>query len=659
MRMRLQAGLMVVLLGSLAMAPAMAEQTLPSFAQVRANFHPSDGVLLDRHGEPLADIRFDPNTRRMEWQTLGNLPLALREALLAAEDKRFFEHTGVDWMAVAGAAWQNLWGSHKRGASTLTMQLAGLLEPSLRMPNGAGARRSMAQKWDQGLAAVELEEHWSKPQILEAYLNLAPFRGDLQGVGAASELLFGLQANAMTRKEACILAALLRGPNAPPPLVAKRACLLANKLGDGLLCTEITQLAKARLDQPRGARYTLAPHLAHLLLKHPGQKLTSNLDAGLQRKVVDEINTWSDPAAAAIVLDNATGEVLAWVGGQNLNHPDGVSSRHPVTDWAWPHLAALALERRQITAATPLTDISTITDANDARLGYTWHTLRTALNQRQTGSLRQLIGTLGRDPINERLRALGFDPAETSVEGNTPLSLTQLASAWRTLAANGSFVPARILPSDNGIHNVLRPEAAFVVEDMLGQAHAGGWDASWIIPGATTGQTVIIGNTDRYTLAIRGAMPAPRLNWQCLLKAIGADTARAPTPTDGVVQNLVYFDPAEEAPRREWFLRHADLSGMVSYLPNRRARIVEPENGTTRIIGNEPDAHWTFLAQGGVPVRWILDGRQLGEGMRIDWSPRVGLHRLSLRSANDEQLDNVEFLVTQPEPSDAPDEERP
>lgn len=65
------------------------------------------------------------------------------------------------------------------------MQLAGLLEPTLRMPGAPGARRSVGQKWDQGLAAVALEKQWTKPQIFEAYLNLAPFRGDLQGVGAA------------------------------------------------------------------------------------------------------------------------------------------------------------------------------------------------------------------------------------------------------------------------------------------------------------------------------------------------------------------------------------------------------------------------------------------------------------------------------------------
>ena len=267
-------------------------QQLPSFEQVRSSHLSSDATLLDRHGVPLADVRFDPAVHRLDWIPLASLSPSMKEALLVAEDKRFFEHTGVDWVAFVAAAWQNLWQSTKRGASTLTMQLAGLLDPALH-PSG---RRSFTQKWDQGRAAMELERRWTKEQILEAYLNLAPFRGDLQGVEAASQILFGMSASVLTQREATILAALLRGPNAKPALVAHRACLLVARLGKPKLCNAITDLSEDRLDAPRNQpRFHLAPHLANQLLRQPGQKVSTNLDAHLQRSPDRATGTGESP----------------------------------------------------------------------------------------------------------------------------------------------------------------------------------------------------------------------------------------------------------------------------------------------------------------------------------------------------------------------------
>ncbi|MCP2936002.1 transglycosylase domain-containing protein, partial [Salmonella enterica subsp. enterica serovar Typhimurium] len=120
----------------------------------------------------------------------------------------------VDWTALAGATWDNLWrtleGRRPRGASTLTMQLAGLIDPALRLQ---GTRRSVGQKWDQAAAAREIERRWNKAQILEAYFNLAPFRGELRGISAATRGLFGKDPDAVDAREALLLAALLRGPN--------------------------------------------------------------------------------------------------------------------------------------------------------------------------------------------------------------------------------------------------------------------------------------------------------------------------------------------------------------------------------------------------------------------------------------------------------------
>ena len=148
--------------------------TPPSFDAVRAAFQPSDATLLDRHGDLIATRRIDPTRRRLPWVALADVSPQLRPAVVAAEDRRFAEHGGVDLRALAAAVVQRLTGGGRRGASTITMQVAALLDPTLR-PAGA---RTLGQKWRQMRLAFALERRWTKDEILEAYLNLASFRGD-------------------------------------------------------------------------------------------------------------------------------------------------------------------------------------------------------------------------------------------------------------------------------------------------------------------------------------------------------------------------------------------------------------------------------------------------------------------------------------------------
>ena len=122
---------------------------------------------------------------------------------------------------VAAAAWGNLWNTRTRGASTLTMQLAGLLDNDLKVGRNG---RSLWQKMGQGLVAAWLETHWSKAQILEAYLNLVGFRGELVGLSALSATLFGKPPAGLNLEESAIAVALIRAPNATPDKVAVRAC---------------------------------------------------------------------------------------------------------------------------------------------------------------------------------------------------------------------------------------------------------------------------------------------------------------------------------------------------------------------------------------------------------------------------------------------------
>ena len=232
----------------LALVAVPAPAAVPAFAEIKAGYVSSEALIVDRHGEPLSEVRVDARGRRLDWVPLAQVSPAFARALIAAEDKRFHEHHGVDWQGMAAAAWNSVWrtldGRRVRGGSTLTMQLAGMLDPALAT---AGTTRTLAQKWDQAQTALALERTWSKAQILEAYLNLATYRGELQGLDAGARGLFGKTPAGLDAREAALLVALLRGPSAPAAVVGERACGVAAQASPGEPCAEIRALASAAL----------------------------------------------------------------------------------------------------------------------------------------------------------------------------------------------------------------------------------------------------------------------------------------------------------------------------------------------------------------------------------------------------------------------------
>lgn len=190
---------------------AIAE--IPSFDSVKAGWTSTEGMLLDRHGELIHELRVVDRGRRLEWIRLEEISPVALATIVRAEDKRFYQHGGVDWLALSDAALDTLLFSQPRGASTITMQVAAHLDDALRPGR---QKRSVLQKWDQIRAAKELEKGWNKSQILEAYLNLSTFRGELQGIAAASRGLFGKNPDGLDERESLLLAVLLRGPNSKP-----------------------------------------------------------------------------------------------------------------------------------------------------------------------------------------------------------------------------------------------------------------------------------------------------------------------------------------------------------------------------------------------------------------------------------------------------------
>jgi len=536
----------------LAGLPALA---LPSFSEVHAAHAPSDAWLLARDGTPLATLRIDRGVRRLPWVPLRDIAPALRRAVLVSEDKRFLEHAGVDWQAAAAGAWNNLRNEKTRGASTLSMQLAGLLNAESRRKG----RRSLLEKLDQTAAALRLERSWSKEQILEAYLNLVPFRGELEGVAAMSRGLFGKWPQGLEEQEAALAAALLRAPNARPDVVARRACGLLREMQREALCRDIDAVAAATLSGVlRSPDQTpqLAPHLAAKLLNRPGQRLRSTLDADLQRfagetlrRHLGALERRNVEDGAVLVLDNATGEILAWIGSSGelseAAEVDGVTALRQAGSTLKPFLYGMAFERRDLTAASLIEDAPLALATGNglyAPQNYEpdyrgWVSARMAL----AGSLNvpavKTLVRIGADDFQQRLRRFGFDSliergdwyGYSLALGSADVSLLMLANGYRTLANQGRWSSLRATadgktaPCRNDAcgafsgkpHQAMSAAASFLVGDILADraARAGSFGLeSWLATpywsAAKTGTSKDMrdnwcaGYSRRYTVAV-------------------------------------------------------------------------------------------------------------------------------------------------------------
>ena len=472
----------------------------PSFEQVRGAYRSSETVLLDRHGQPVQVVRTDLHARRGAWVPLARVSPALRAAVIASEDQRFLQHAGVDWSAVAAAAIGRADAGGTRGASTITMQFVGLLDPDLALPPGG---RSVGMKIEQASAALRLERTWTKDQILEAWLNLVPFRGEQVGVAAMSQALFQKAPSGLDADESAIAAALLRAPNAAPAVVGQRACGVLKAQGRGEECANAQGFAELILGRTPAAAVDadpLAPHFARQLLKAasrsaPPATLRTTLDAGTQRRARDalrqqlaELRDREVEDGAVVVLDNATGDVLAWVGSSgDLSRAaavDAVVAPRQAGSTLKPFLYEQAIEQRWLTAASVLDDAPTrLHTPSGLYIPQNYDhdfkgrvTVRTALGSSLNVPAVRTAVMVTPDRFARRLVALGLPirrPGDfygySIALGSPEVTLLSLTNAYRALANGGTVSAPRMLLSADAAPatRVMDPAASFIVADIL------------------------------------------------------------------------------------------------------------------------------------------------------------------------------------------------
>lgn len=429
-------------------------------------------VLEDRYGRVLRATRA-PDGSRGGWIPLAELDPELIQAFIAAEDRRFFAHRGVDLRAVARAARDNLKaGRVVAGGSTITMQLARLLRP---------VPRSWAGKVKQTLWALRIEAHLEKPAILEAYLNRVPLGQATVGVAAASSLYFGASAAELSLGQAALLASLARAPSRDNPLVAqdrareRRARVLARMVAEGYARPEDAARAAAEpvLGADAESRF-LAPHFTTQVVLREGPAphgvrrttLDLELQHALEAEVRHTVRNLSDRAArhaAAVVLDNATGGVLAWVGSPDFwadtaGQVDMVVSPRQPGSALKPFLYGLAFDRGY-SPATVLPDVPrTFTTSTGPYSPQNYDRkfrgpvrLREALASSYNVVAVDLTERLGAGALLGVLRDAGFASLMRGADhyglglalGNGEVTLLELANAFRGIANGGVWRPVR------------------------------------------------------------------------------------------------------------------------------------------------------------------------------------------------------------------------
>jgi len=476
--------------------------------------------LLDRNGELLYEARAGDGSKAA-WLDADHLPQPLVDATIAAEDRRFFSHPGVDAIGVSRALLRDLRQRRAlEGGSTITQQVAKLLYARLRPSDSeagfCGARRGFGTKVRETVIALRLEHRLTKRQILALYLNLAPYGNQVAGAQRASRTYFGHDASLLTPAQAAFLAALPRRPSGynpyrePERAFARQQEILSRMESYGLLTGDRLREAKAeRLALTREPATFIAPHFVQRIIGSGtaggSRRITTTLDAPLQREIEGIIRGQRLSLArhgahnvAVAVLDNATGEWLAWEGSgdywdtEHGGAIDGVTTPRQPGSALKPFTYALAFDSGE-SPATVLADVpSFFPTAQDGVLygprnydGVFRGPLlaRRALAGSENVPAVALASRVGVPNLLRFFRSAGFTTFDKSASyyglgvtlGDAEVRLDELVAAYAAFARGGMPMSTTMVRGDGPASSgelLISSRAAFWITDILSDADA-------------------------------------------------------------------------------------------------------------------------------------------------------------------------------------------
>jgi penicillin-binding protein 1C len=634
-------------------------------------------IVTDRNGVLLRAFTTEEGRWRLPVTT-GDIDSRFFALLKTYEDHRFDHHGGVDWRALIRASLQFASSGHiVSGGSTLTMQVARLLEPR--------EERSLSAKLRQIARAFELESRLSKRDILDLYLSLAPYGGNLEGVRAASLAYFGKEPRRLSLGEAALLVALPQSPETRRPdrgAAAARAArdrVLDRAVANNVLTPSEAALAKTEpVPQVRRPFPMLAPHATEAALRAGTgarfHKLT--LEAKWQQTLEALARDGTQRAgarvsAAILVIDNTTGEVRAHVGAadyfsaERRGAIDMTEALRSPGSALKPFIYALAFENGIAHPETILDDRPSrwgVWQPENFDLAYQGSvTARRALQMSLNVPAIELLDQIGPARFLARLRNAGAEVALSGEAapglavglGGLGIKLTDLARLYVGLARGGDAPP---LIEQIGVtpkrpnRAIAAPLAAWYVGDILRGAppplNASAGRIAYKT-GTSYGyrDALAVGYDRRHTIAVWVGRPdnasVPGLIGRLVaapilfdaFARIGTDSELPPKPPEALVARSSTLPP----PLRH--LRH-DAPKSLASANTPPLRIAFPPNGVRVDLGlSRPDASPLALkAQGGVPpLTWIVNGAPVGAPdlrRQAHWTPDgTGFARVSVVDA--------------------------
>ncbi|MEM7010163.1 MAG: penicillin-binding protein 1C [Verrucomicrobiota bacterium] len=445
--------------------------------------------VVDRNGTPLRITLTDDDKYRI-FVPLDQISDELKQATLLHEDRHFYRHFGVNPIAVGRSAWNLVSRGPRTGGSTISMQLARL--------RWKIKSRSMAGKLVQMFRAMQLEKHYTKDDIFEAYLNLAPYGGNIEGIGAASQIYLGKSPIELTRRESVALSVIPQSPARRKPGFDRNEQLAEAQARLFARYREVERLEADPLD----AEFTIrrlekrpfaAPHLARRMLKTDQSRIETTVDIEIQRILeksaaayVSRRENLGIRNTSALLIDHTTMEVQAYLGSADFwneaihGQVDGVKMRRSPGSTLKPFVYGLALQQGLIHPNTMLKDAKLsygdgYSPENFDR-GYTGPLSATqALQRSRNIPAVALTGMLEEPSFYTFLKRGGVHLPKPSGHygltlslGGSEASLEELVRLYAMLPNRGALQDLVYAAGDaKRPRQILSPEAAFLTLTMI------------------------------------------------------------------------------------------------------------------------------------------------------------------------------------------------
>ncbi|HVM89572.1 MAG TPA: penicillin-binding protein 1C [Puia sp.] len=545
-------------------------------------------VITDDNGDVIHAFLTKDQQWRMKTELSEISPL-LRKTIIEKEDKYFYYHPGINPVAVVKSLFRNIFHLRRTsGASTITMQVARALEPK---------QRTYINKFVEMFRALQLEMKYSKDEILQMYLNLVPYGGNLQGVKSASTLYFKKNPDHLSLAEITALAII---PNRPSSLVIgknnQQIILERNKwlkrfAADRIFSEkEIGDALNEPLTAVRGTVPAYIPHLAYKLKNLGGDIIKTNIHLNTQLKIEDLVKEYAASLTlknirntAVIIIDNKTHKIITYVGSANFrdtidgSQVNGAAAIRQPGSTLKPLLYGLCIDEGLLTPKMIISDVSINYDGYapenyDKKFnGYVTmeYALEHSLNIPAVKSLR----ILGKDKLIQNLAYCDFQQIKkdqkklglSMILGGCGATLEELTGMYSLFANDGEYCRPSFVQNDTNHKKIkiLSAAATFMVNEILSKVNRPdfplNWESTVHLPkiawktGTSYGRRDAwsIGYNKHYTVGVWAgnfsALGIPELS--------GSNTA---TPLLFKIFNTIDYDADEE-----WFQQSKDCDTRV------------------------------------------------------------------------------------------------